>query len=211
MKRIVCAAEHGQVRVHSTAPDQKDRCRKYSRRLSLSFTVHMSSTLLPSHQDRWRIGITPNETQIVIFFLRSFGMVVVGIFISSRLTLSFRRCGKMNSKYNNNTYLSSFITAILVFNLPHYLRQTFIVFIVKRGASGMSVEDFNGSQTHTQHIVILSNGLNMNEPPNICLALSRKPYEKLSINGAHRFRPNAGKYLSYQKGKVHLFVSLLIE
>lgn len=65
-----------------------------------------------------------------IFFLRSFDARSCWYFYIYAFALSFWRCVKMKRKNNNNTYLRSFITAISVFNLPHYLRLTFIVFIV---------------------------------------------------------------------------------
>lgn len=73
---------------------------------------------------------TFQRTERAIFFLRSFDARSCWYFYIYAFALSFWRCVKMKRKNNNNTYLRSFITAISVFNLPHYLRLTFIVFIV---------------------------------------------------------------------------------
>lgn len=81
-------------------------------------------------KDRSIISPEPEKKEPFSFYAHLILVVVWYFYTYRRFTLSFRRCVKMNRKYNNNTYLRSFITAISVFNLPHYLRLTLIVFIV---------------------------------------------------------------------------------
>lgn len=77
-------------------------------------------------KDRSIISPEPEKKEPFSFYAHLILVVVWYFYTYRRFTLSFRRCVKMNRKYNNNTYLRSFIIAISVFNLPHYLRLTFV-------------------------------------------------------------------------------------
>lgn len=77
-------------------------------------------------KDRSIISPEPEKKEPFSFYAHLILVVVWYFYTYRRFTLSFRRCVKMNRKYNNNTYLRSFIIAISVFNLPHYLRLKFV-------------------------------------------------------------------------------------